>query len=96
MTPIPKRMQHLPRDHRGYPIPAMVWRDQTGQPHFTINDETVRYMLLIENRCSICGTALLPLRWFVGGPLSAFDPNGMYLDPPVHRDCRGPEWRCRW
>jgi hypothetical protein len=84
---IPKRMQHLDRDHRGYPVPVMVWRSPDGIPHFTINDEAKRFTLLMDDQCSICGTKLLKLRWFVGGPLSAFHPAGSYMDPPLHREC---------
>jgi hypothetical protein len=84
---IPKRMQHLDRDSRGYPIPVTVYRDREGRPHFTINDQATHAQLLFYDRCGICGQRLLPVRWFVGGPLSAFDPNGAYLDLPMHRQC---------
>lgn len=84
---IPKRMAHLDRDERGYPIPVMVFRDKTGRAHFTINNESDRFMLLMDDRCSICGQKLLRLRWFVGGPLSAFHEHGTYMDPPLHREC---------
>ena len=84
---IPKRMQQLDRDARGLPIPATVWRDQTGQPHFTINDTAISGRLLIEDRCGICGSELLRVRWFVGGPLSALHPRGAYNDLPMHRGC---------
>ena len=47
----------------------------------------MRQRCLIEDKCSICGTKLLPVRWFAGGPLSAFHPHGSYIDPPLHRDC---------
>jgi hypothetical protein len=80
-------MRGLARDARGLPIPATVWRDKAGRPHFTINDFTIAGRLLIEDRCGICGTALLRVRWFVGGPLSAFHPHGAYYDLPMHRGC---------
>ena len=86
-VPIPKRMRHLPKDRRGFPIPAGVWRDEQGNPHFTINDEAKRLVMVHEGICPICGTKLLPVRWFVGGPGSAFHPNGAYFDPPMHRVC---------
>lgn len=86
-VPAPKRMAHLDRDERGYPIPAMVFRDETGRPHFTINNEADRFILLMDDKCSICGEKLLRLRWFVGGPLSAFHKHGSYMDPPLHREC---------
>jgi hypothetical protein len=64
-----------------------VWRDPEGRPHFTINDEAQRAFALYDGTCSICGGKLLLDRWFVGGPMSAFDPNGCYADPPMHREC---------
>jgi hypothetical protein len=81
---------------RGWPIwiemngvirSPMVFRDKTGRPHFTINNEANRFMLLMHDKCSICGQKLLRLRWFVGGPLSAFHEHGSYMDPPLHREC---------
>lgn len=80
-------MRGLDRDLRGYPIPVMVFRDSTGRPHFTINNEATRFLLIMDDQCSICGQKLLRRRWFVGGPLSAFHPNGTYIDPPLHREC---------
>lgn len=65
----------------------MVFRDKEGRPHFTVNNESERFMMIMDRRCSICGDALLPEFWFVGGPLSAFMPQGVYNDPPMHRDC---------
>lgn len=84
---IPKRMQHLARDPRGYPIPAGVFRDNEGRPHFTVNDEGFRTLCLLDDLCPICGTKLAPLRWFVGGVRSAFHERGAYYDPPMHGDC---------
>lgn len=85
--PIPARMRHLPRDHRGYPIPVNVYRDRQGGPHFTINDEPTRRRQIAEDRCPICDGRLLRGRWFVGGPLSAFHPDGAYNDLPMHGEC---------
>lgn len=85
---IPKRMQHLNVDRRGYPVPVMVKYDDTGRPHFTMNEETIRQQVIIEDRCSICGDRLEQRRWFIGGPLSAFHPKGTYIDPPVHEECK--------
>lgn len=85
--PVPRRMRHLDRDARGLPIPANVWRDAAGKPHFTINHTAISGQLLIEDRCGICGSELLRVRWFVGGPLSALHPRGAYNDLPMHRGC---------
>lgn len=87
MPDIPARMARLPRDPRGYPIPAAVWRDAKGRPHFTINDESVRQSLIGDDRCPICADRLFRGRWFVGGPGSAFHKRGVYIDPPMHYEC---------
>lgn len=86
---LPLRMRGLPKDHRGYPVPVNVFRDTDGRPHFTINDEHVRQRLIRGDACAICGQSLLRGRWFVGGPLSAFHPQGAYLDTPMHEECCG-------
>lgn len=85
--PIPERMRHLDRDPRGYPIFAMAYRDATGKPHFTVNDQDKRHRLVVEDRCSICGGKLFRGRWFLGGPGSALHPRGAYVDPPMHDEC---------
>lgn len=86
-VPIPQSMARLDRDPRGYPIPFMVLRDSTGRPHFTVNDESKRLQCMKRSWCSVCGGLLPRNRWFAGGPLSAFHPNGAYFDPPMHLDC---------
>ena len=87
-VPIPERMRRLERDRRGLPIPFLVVRDPThGTPHFTINDSRKHFQCLSEDRCAVCGDHLHRGRWFVGGPLSAFHPNGAYVDTPTHDEC---------
>jgi len=85
--PVPDRMKHLPLDPRGYPIPFTVLRDAAGKAHFTINETPLTLRVLNEDLCAICGKPLLRGRWFVGGPASAFDPRGAYVDPPAHQEC---------
>jgi hypothetical protein len=84
---LPTRMQKLEKDHRGYPVPFIVLRDKAGEPHFTINDDRKLFYVLEHDLCGICGQKLLRGRWFVGGPLSAFHPQGAYLDGPLHHEC---------
>jgi hypothetical protein len=84
---IPDRMKRLERDHRGYPIPYIVFRDDDGMPHFTINDAHKVDRCKREEICPICGEKLLRGRWFLGGPMSAFHPLGAYIDPPLHHEC---------
>lgn len=87
-APIPPRMRHLDIDPRGYAIPWLVWRDSNGKAHFTINDEPRREIALRRDLCPVCGTKLFRGRWFVGGPGSAFDPDGAFIDTPMHAECK--------
>lgn len=87
MIPLPLRMRHLKRDSRGYAIPATVYVDPDGKAHFTINDELKRRVAILKRLCPICGKRLKPDYWFVGGPQSAFDPRGAYIDLPMHDEC---------
>ena len=87
MIEVPDRMKHLDRDHRGYPIPYIVFRDDDGKPHFTINDIRKVERCKTADVCAICGVKLLRGRWFLGGPMSAFHPHGAYIDPPLHHEC---------
>jgi len=87
MIEVPNRMQHLERDHRGYPIPFVVLRDNEGTPHFTINDAHKVARCRKNDLCPICGRELLRGRWFLGGPMSALHPRGAYIDPPLHHEC---------
>lgn len=81
-------MNALQRDGRGYPIPFVVIRDTDGCPHFTANDHRKRWQSAKENRCGICGTRIKgELLWFVGGPMSAFHPDGVYRDTAMHHEC---------
>jgi hypothetical protein len=84
---IPERMARLDRDTRGYPIPWNVLRVEDGTPFFTINDDRKHWRALRENLCPICGEKLGRWMWFVGGPRSAFDEHGWYLDLPGHHSC---------
>lgn len=86
-VPIPLRMRKLPLDHRGYPIGKGFYVDKAGKPQFTINDETKRQRHIRNDLCAICGTKLMRFRWFIGGPASAYDEHGAYIDPPLHDEC---------
>ncbi len=86
-VPLPIWMEKLPKDRRGYPIPYTVMRDKDGRPHFTVNEEHKRQHVIKKGLCPICGRKLLKRRALVGGPKSAFDPAGAYIDPPMHVEC---------
>jgi hypothetical protein len=87
--PMPPRIARLARDDRGYPIPWNVLRAADGTPFFTVNDDRKHWAALRGCLCPICGERLGQWKWFVGGPRSAFDPNGWYLDLHGHRECVG-------
>jgi hypothetical protein len=86
-VPEPPRIAALDKDKRGYPIPWNVLRGVDGSPVFTANESTKHMQALEGQLCPICGVKLGSIRWFVGGPLSAFHPDGGYMDLPGHRDC---------
>jgi hypothetical protein len=87
LSNMPARVAALPRDRRGLPIPVIVMRDGLGEPHFTMNDTRTAARLFREGGCGICGQRLGAYKCFVGGPGSAFHPQGRYFDGPVHLDC---------
>jgi hypothetical protein len=72
---------------RGYPIPWNVLRGDDGTPFFTVSDDRKGWRAIREHLCPVCGGFLGRWMWLAGGPKSAFDPNGYYLDLPMHREC---------
>jgi hypothetical protein len=86
-VPIPRRMAALRRDHRGYPEPVILLRDSNDRAQFTVNDSSKVVRLTMERGCHVCGSPLGRRAWFVGGPLSAYHPAGVYNDGPIHREC---------
>jgi hypothetical protein len=84
---MPERIARLDTDARGYPIPWNVLRAKDGTPFFTVNDDRKAWRALREGLCPICGGKLGNWKWFTGGPKSAFDEHGWYLDLPGHHEC---------
>lgn len=87
IIPIPARMRNLEIDKRGFPIPYIIMKDASGTPHFTINKDTLVEKCIKDNKCQICGKILRDDKWMIGGPQSAFHPQGVYIDTPVHKSC---------
>ena len=87
---MPERIAALDRDHRGYPIPFVVFRELDGRPDFVVNDATRTWQAALEELCHICGQELETRQpWFGGGPGNALL-NGdvaVYIDGPAHHDC---------
>jgi hypothetical protein len=84
--PVPPLMRDLPRDERGFPVPFIVLRDPSGKAVFSANDTLVVDRCHVEQRCGVCGNQLDDM-WVLGGPVSAFHPNGVYIDTPIHHEC---------
>jgi hypothetical protein len=87
MTRKPDRIARLDVDPRGYAIPWNVLRGPRGEAFFTVNDDRKHWRALRQGLCPICGEILGRWKWFVGGPRSAFEVNGWYLDLPMHHEC---------
>lgn len=86
---LPPRIAQLPKDHRGYPVPHIVMRDENGKPLFAMNDLYVVQEAVKDNLCHICGQELDPNPWFTGGPGSALlnGNHAAYFDGPMHYEC---------
>jgi hypothetical protein len=84
---IPEMMKDLQVDRRGFPAPFIVLRDKNNVPQFIMNDDTKVEECIKDNLCSICGKKMGEDMWMIGGPLSAFHPQGAYVDVPVHKEC---------
>jgi hypothetical protein len=82
---IPSRLQHRPRDRRGYVIPFAQFIDKNGEPQFKIMDDELVLRCLNHRLCSLCGGPLGRHIFFIGGPKCV--ENGYFYDPPMHREC---------
>lgn len=81
--PVPEILAELPRDTRGYPIPAGAWRDPaTGEYDFRVLNQQIRLDALKNKRCAISGELMLPGEyWFIGGPVN-FE-GRLFVDGPM-------------
>jgi hypothetical protein len=99
-TPVPPAVAALPRDPRGYPIPAITPRDAEGRPTFAITGTARTLICSVERRCSICGTPMPPGPVYrviaaaeteaLASALAADRPAANKApspEPPGHRDC---------
>ena len=84
MPAVPARMQSLPVDHRGYPVPWFVaWID--GKPDFrVIGPGKIRDAVRLK-KCWVCGEPVGRNMTFVIGPMCAI--NRTISEPPSHHDC---------
>jgi hypothetical protein len=87
-VPIPFNLSQNPRDRRGLPIPFIVYKDMNGVPHFTVDDVSALNLVLADKLCGLCGKPLkMGQMWQIGGPISAFHEDGLYIEPPAHEEC---------
>jgi hypothetical protein len=82
---VPARLQHRPRDHRGYVIPFVTHLDQNGEAQFKIISDERAKRCLDHRLCALCGAPMGRHIFFIGGDLCVA--NGIFYDPPMHRDC---------
>jgi hypothetical protein len=82
---IPSRIQRLPRNPKGFPIPWFVWIDDDGMPDFRVIGPGKIRGAIIFNQCWVCGERLGKHMAFVIGPMCAI--NRVSSEPPSHRDC---------
>lgn len=81
---LPTRLQRLPLDQRGYPVPWFVeWID--GKPEFRAMDPKKFGRAFRERRCWVCGDPLGRHLSFVIGPMCAI--NRTSAEPPCHHEC---------
>ncbi len=82
---IPKRLQHLKTDERGYPIPFFIAYID-GKADFRLADERKQLLCIKEDLCWICGKKLLKhVYFFITGPLGL--KNKTVTDCGMHREC---------
>lgn len=92
-VPVPPALSKRPKDKRGYPIPYSVAIDRDGKPDFKVVDLHAAEECVKRKLCALSGKRFEHLTsgnggyWFIGGPKSAFDKYGAYLDLPARAEC---------
>jgi hypothetical protein len=81
---LPQRMQRLPMDERGYPVPFFVaWVD--GKPDHRLADPRALRCCVEQDRCWICGEPLGRFKAFTIGPMCTI--TRVISEPPQHLEC---------
>jgi len=84
LEPLPKLMQALPIDDRGYVVPWFVdWID--GKPEFRAMSGRKWSSAIQQKLCWVCGNKLMTHFVFVAGPMCGI--NRTSSEPPCHIDC---------
>lgn len=90
LEPLPKRMESLPVDDRGYPVPWFVaWVD--GKPEFRAMTGQKFVDAIKKKLCWVCGERLGVNICFVAGPMCGI--NRTSAEPPSHVECA--RWSAR-
>lgn len=90
LEPLPARLQLLPKDPRGYPVPWFVAK-VNDRYDFRVMDPEKFAAAVKHRRCWTCGAALGKWLAFVIGPMCAI--TRTISEPPSHRECA--EWSIR-
>lgn len=94
LPPLPERMQRLPVDRRGYPVPWFVaWLDEAGHavprgkgtPDFRVITPGGIAQAVLQGLCWICGERMGTYLSFLIGPMCAV--NRTNSEPPSHLEC---------
>jgi hypothetical protein len=81
---LPKRLQKLPLNEKGYPVPFFVdWID--GKPDYRVIGPGKVKQAHVGKRCWICGEPMGSHKAFVIGPMCGV--NRTISDPPSHLEC---------
>lgn len=86
--PLPPRLEVLPRDPRGYPIPwfvAEVTKDGTTTRDFRVMDPHKFTLAVKQRRCWACGQPLGRFLAFCIGPMCVI--TRTISEPPSHLEC---------
>lgn len=87
---LPRRMQSLPVDERGYVVPWFVdWIDD--KPEFRAMDPKKWIRAIKERLCWVCGERMGRYMTFVTGPMCGI--NRTSAEPPSHLECA--RWSAR-
>lgn len=84
LPPLPAKMQQIPIDRRGYPVPYFV-AIIDGEPDHRVVDPVKLRACLTRGVCWLCGQPLGRFKAFVIGPMCAVTRTS--AEPPSHREC---------
>lgn len=88
-VPMPGLIARLPRDARGFPVPAHIYRPPGWKSGETLDmrimDPDRHHQLAKARQCAVCGGNLYAKMWFIGGPMCLL--NRIFGDGGMHSLC---------